>query len=269
MIGFIGGFVGLCFLPLSPGLEEEPLVRCGAPTHSSKARPLKRCVQLDVSSRDEPSICSAFLEREIGGLRESDWANATNDCVVSQGFLVCRCDDCGIDDILNSTKEVSDLEEIHDVLRRCTSTEAGGVDESQTSTSEAAENTTKSGVTSKLKFSVSLESADNTENDTSAVTYPPPPDPVYYSILIEDVVVPYNNTPSLVDDEDDGVIQGKRYVMTPSHYYDPRRQEQIYGSSSMVLLMLNISLFLGTIVFFRAVLVATLNSIFPDYRMLN
>ncbi|KAK6059674.1 hypothetical protein COOONC_02684 [Cooperia oncophora] len=81
-----------------------------------------------------------------------------------------------------------------------------------------------------------------------------------------DVLVPYANQPDFGSEGGGGPIEGKTKGVTPSHFYDAWRQEKIYGSSATVLMMVNIAIFIGTIVLFRAVLNATLYSIFPDYR---
>ncbi|KAK5985021.1 hypothetical protein GCK32_009669 [Trichostrongylus colubriformis] len=277
MIGLAGAI--LCFLPLSLA------VRCSKRAANGTEDKEELCIEFLIGN-DAAATCSAFNTRKVGSIDDIQWGFETEDCSINDGYLVCRCGHCELPEIINITKSSKKLKRVNDMLQECllttvATTERTTLNETSANASKAKTlhpTRMKSSEPTTVKSPVTLEGFDDSDEslisghygDSSDTLFrgPPAPDPKFYGIRVEDVVIPYNNKVIFGGGTNSDSLEEKMIALTPSRYYNAVRQQQIYNISATALLMLNIFTFIGTIVFFRAILSATLYSIFPDHRML-
>lgn len=255
------------------------------------------CVQLDITKVDHPKLCHAFDARAYGTFQMGVGFDV-DVCTRSGGLLMCLCDTCNLTDIVNTTKKLDGFNDLAEHLERCLTykpstttwptsittdggayeytTEGGDSDEPGSTQTHAVtdpdlRNRTHeiTGTTNaSIKEIEDLIKQLGKKQEEEEETYPSGPDPEYYGIEVLDEELHYVSEHFMFAEGGSEGIDEKRYALTPSTYFNPTKQNMVYGTGETGLLLIALAHLGYTIVVLRAVISATLYTIFPDYKFL-
>ncbi|CAJ0603553.1 unnamed protein product [Cylicocyclus nassatus] len=242
------------------------------------------CISFEYRSDDAKGFCKKYDVRKLGVADMQKFVSSgyEGNCFMEADKVYCMCSGCHTNDIVKLLRATKSTKKIADEVEACKKLTTKPPD--RPTTEKINKISTEQGFyldeTESTPEETSIPTLRRTRTTTAATTttldyeIPDKPDVKpspemlkYHCALIENFFPPYHNYIPEVEKKVTQADERMGTSNTPSIIYSSRKQEELYGTNTLLLLIVNLIALLGIVIIFRAVLNATLHLLFPDYGL--